>query len=324
MSLRSQSKASTTGKSIANSAAPAQSLINEQAPEESSVYLANDSARQSFIFAQEEQQPTNIWIAEHQPTQSYTVSQAITINEAQPVTYIAASVPVAVTPAPSLLKRSPELDRWGDYSPENIDLPFPELPAPDYKCYAPPQVPPGQTRYLKVDEAAQLKNLEQNFNDVRTAIRENNTHLQRNKTQITNINRNHNHLLRIVTNENNFEHNLTNKIVRVADTHRQKIENVKGETRNFKDFKQTQRVEAQGCRRADVQVVQTNSAPALSVAQSAAPAITVAASQPAVTIIQGPVTTSILAPSTTTPVRIIQSGVTLTQASAARSQHSQS
>jgi len=102
--------------------------------------------------------------------------------------------------------------------------------------------------------------LEQNFNDVRTAVRENNTHVQRNKTQITQVNRNHNHLLRIVTNENNFEHNLTNKIVRVADTHRQRIENVKGETRNFKDFKQTQKVENQGCRRADAAIV-TSAAP---------------------------------------------------------------
>jgi TolA-binding protein len=188
------------------------------------------------------------------------------------------------------------LEQWADYSPENVDLAFPELPAPDYKCYAPPQVPPGQTRYLKVDEAAQLKNLEQNFNDVRTAIRENNTHLQRNKTQITNINRNHNHLLRIVTNENNFEHNLTNKIVRVADTHRQRIENVKGETRNFKDFKQTQKVEAQGCRRADVQVVQA--APVA----AAAPAITVQSVQQ---VAAGPAITRVLAPSTPTQVQYL-------------------
>jgi hypothetical protein len=222
------------------------------------------------------------------PAQSIAYSVAAS---AQSVVLSAPAETVAVAAAPAALQQ------WADYSPENIDLPFPELPAPDYKCYAPPQVPPGQTRYLKVDEAAQLKNLEQNFNDVRTAIRENNTHLQRNKTQITNINRNHNHLLRIVTNENNFEHNLTNKIVRVADTHRQKIENVKGETRNFKDFKQTQRVEAQGCRRADVQVVL-----AAPVAVSAAvPSVTVQSVQQ----VAAPATTSILAPSTPTQVRYL-------------------
>jgi hypothetical protein len=208
------------------------------------------------------------------PAQSiaYSAAPAQSIALSGGCQYAAAQSIVAAAPAAVVD------NRWADYSPEEVDLGFPELPAPDYKCYAPPQVPPGQTRYLKVDEPATLKNLEQNFNDVRTAIRENNTHVQRNKTQITNVNRNHNHLLRIVTNENNFEHNLTNKIVRVGDTHRQKIENVKGETRNFKDFKQTQKVENLGCRRSD--------AVAVVAAQAAcpAPALTAVSARPATTI----------------------------------------
>jgi hypothetical protein len=200
----------------------------------------------------------------------------------------AQSIAVAAAPAAAAA-----LNQWADYSPQPVELGLPALPAPDYRCYAPPQVPPGQTRYLKVDEPAVVKNLEQTFNDVRTAVRENNTHVQRNRTQITNVNRNHNHLLRIVTNENNFEHNLTNKIVRVGDTHRQRIENVKGETRNFKDFKQTQKVENLGCRRSDAVAV-----------VAAAPAATVVAA-PAATVVAGPARTAVLAPTTPTQVRYL-------------------
>lgn len=205
---------------------------------------------------------SNTFTAFTEQPEAITESIAIDLPTDQATT-MATTMPMiaAATPAPNAIE-----SKWADYSPEPVELPFPELPPPDYKCYQPPQVPPGQTRYLKVDEPATVKTLEQNFNDVRTAIRENNTHVQRNKTQVTNISRNHNHLLRIVTNENNYEHNLTNKIVKVADIHRQKIENVPGETRNFKDFKQTQKVENLGCRRADVAIV---SAPAV----AAAPAV---------------------------------------------------
>jgi len=241
---------------------------------------------------------------------TYSTAQSIALSApAQSIAYSAApaqSIAYSLAPAQSIAVAAAPADnaalqQWADYSPENVELAFPELPPVDAKCYAPPQVPPGQTRFLKVDEPAQLKNLEQNFNDVRTAVRENNTHVQRNKTQITNVNRNHNHLLRIITNENNYEHNLTNKLVRVQDTHRQKIENVKGETRNFKDFKQTQKVEHGGCRRSDVAIV--NAAPAQAITVQAAPAITVAAVQPAATI--GQVRRSILAPSQPTQVRYL-------------------
>jgi len=173
----------------------------------------------------------------------------------------AQSIAISAAPAQSIAIQAQSIavaqpvqhveNRWADYSSQEQDLGFPALPEPDYRCYQAPTVPQGQTRYLNVNEPAQVKNVEQNFNDQRTAVRENNTHVQRNRTQVTNVNRNHNHLLRIVTNENNYEHNLLNKVVRVADIHRQRIENVKGETRNFKDFKQTQKVENGGCRRAD-------------------------------------------------------------------------
>jgi hypothetical protein len=214
---------------------------------------------------------------------AYSVAAAPAYSVAAPA-YSVAAAPAAVAVA-----AAPALNQWADYSPTPVVLGLPALPAPDYRCYAPPQVPPGQNRLMKVDEPAAVKNLEQNFNDVRTAVRENNTHVQRNRTQVTNINRNHNHLLRIVTNENNYEHNLTNQIVRVADTHRQRIENVAGQRRNFRDFKATQRVENLGCRRADFAVaaapVAVAAAPA-PVAVAAAPALTAAA--PALSVAAAP------------------------------------
>lgn len=306
-SHRTQSKVST--RSIALSALPAQSLILEQSSPARSIILAQTPAPSLFLAAQSPSSEARLVYEEsedelrsQQPAQSIALS-AYTLQQAASPALLVASPAPSLAAAQSLVAQSPAILRqWADYSPEEVELPFPELPEPDYKCYAPPQVPPGQTRYLKVDEPAVVKNLEQNFNDVRTAIRVNNTHVQRNKTQITNVNRNHNHLLRIVTNENNFEHNLTNKIVRVADTHRQKIESVPGETRNFKDYKQTQRVEAQGCRRADTTTIvnapsQAGSASSATNSASirSAPATTLrtvssipAASIPAASVIRAP------------------------------------
>jgi hypothetical protein len=208
------------------------------------------------------------------PAPAYTVRAAPALTGA-----IVEAAPIAVVD-----------NRWGDYTPENIELAPPALPEACYACYQPPQVPAGQTRFLQTTAPTGLRNLQQNFNDLRTAVRENNTHIQRNKTNVTNIARNHNHLLRIVTNENNYNHFLTNNIVRVADIHRQRIENLKGETRNFKDFKNTQRVEALGCRRdgvVQVAPVPVQAAPLI----AAAPAVTVAqrfVAAPAATVRYGP------------------------------------
>ena len=221
----------------------------------------------------------------------------------QAITYVSAAPAQSIVLAAEPAAVAVIDNRWADYSPDEIQLEFPALPEADYSCYAPPQVPPGQTRYLKVDEPTKVKQLAQNFDDVRTAVRENNTHIQRNKTNITNVNRNHNHLLRIVTNENNYEHNLTNNVVRVADIHRQKIENVKGETRNFKDFKATQKVEHAGCQKADfVAVAAPTPAPVRVVAATPAPALTVVpkAPSPARGVI------SVLAPATSNPVQYLE------------------
>jgi hypothetical protein len=234
---------------------------------------------------------------------TYT-QRPVTVVEAAPVQYIQSveAAPIALTQQQQVVVAD---NRWGDYSPEEIQLAEPVLPEADYRCYQPPQVPAGQTRYLQVTEPTGLKQLQQNFNDVRTAIRENNTHVQRNKTNVTNINRNHNHLLRIVTNENNYNHYLTNNVVRVADIHRQRIENLKGETRNFKDFKATQKVEAVGCRRDGIVQVAAVPAQAQQIVQvqQAAPAITVAAQRIATPVNQ----IQVLSPATATPVRYLES-----------------
>ena len=203
---------------------------------------------------------------------AYSVASARTVVSAAPAYSVVSAAPVAIAAAPAAVAVS----RWADYSPEPVQLALPALPAPDYRCYQAPPVAPGQTRNQVINEPTSVKNLEQNFNDQRTAVRENNTHVQRNKTNITNINRNHNHLLRIVTNENNYEHNLVNNVVRVADIHRQRIENVAGQRRNFKDFKQTQKVENLGCRREGGAACAVAAAPvAVAAPASVAPAYTV-------------------------------------------------
>jgi uncharacterized protein YeeX (DUF496 family) len=186
------------------------------------------------------------------PAQNYvSAAPAYSIAQAAPAYSVAQAAPAysVVQAAPVAAAPCAQLNRWADYSPQPQELGLPALPPVDSRCYQPPQVPPGQNQFRNVQEQTAVRNLQQNFNDVRTAVRENNIHVQRNKTNITNVNRNHNHLLKIVTNENNYEHNLQNNVVRVADIHRQRIENVPGQRRQFKDFKATQKVENLGCRR---------------------------------------------------------------------------
>jgi hypothetical protein len=236
--------------------------------------------------------PTMVSVAAAPAAASIAASAAA----APPLVPLAAG-PAALTAAVAAGAPPPAavLSQWADYSPNPVTLEMPALPEIRYDCYKVPAVPPGVVRFLKVDEPTTLKNFEQNFNDVKTAVRENNTHVQRNKTQVTNIARNHNHLLRIVTNENNYEHNLTNKVIKVADIHRQKIENVAGETRNFKDFKQTQKVENLGCRRADATIV---SAPAPAAASVAATAVSkVATPAPPIVPVQAAAASLVSAPS---------------------------
>ena len=149
----------------------------------------------------------------------------------------AVATPVALSPAPPC-PAAP------------ADVPLPALPPVNACCYAPPAVPPGVTTNKVVELPTEQRVIETNDADEQTVVRENNNYTTFNKTVVTTVNRNHLHTQRVVTNENNYNTYVTNNVVKVNDIHRQRVENVKGETRVFNDFKQTQQVEPARCLRA--------------------------------------------------------------------------
>jgi ribosomal protein S17 len=142
-------------------------------------------------------------------------------------------------------------DGYSPNEPGPFDLNSIQLPAPNAGCYQPPGDLKGQVKYVKHDDQNETKSVEQNLSDVKEVVRENVVHHQHNKNVLINVNRNHNHLIKVVNRDHNLHHHLINNIVRVNDIHRQKIEEVRGEGRTSKDYKQTHRVEAGGCKRAD-------------------------------------------------------------------------
>ena len=142
-------------------------------------------------------------------------------------------------------------DGYSPNEPGPFDLNSIQLPAPNASCYSPPGDMKGQVRYVKHDDQNETKTVEQNLSDVKEIVRENVIHHQHSKNVIINVNRNYNHLIKVVNRDHNLHHHLINNIVRVNDTHRQKIEEVRGEGRTSTDYKQTHRVEAGGCKRAD-------------------------------------------------------------------------
>ena len=131
--------------------------------------------------------------------------------------------------------------------PPAIDISAIQLPAPNLACYQEPPQPRPEVKFFKVDEPTVQKTITQNFNTSKTVVKENVIHTQHVKNVIINVTRNHWHTQRIVLKDNNYHHYLINNIVRVADVHHQKLETVKGESKNFSDYKQTQRVEAAEC-----------------------------------------------------------------------------
>ena len=133
------------------------------------------------------------------------------------------------------------------YSLEEPKLASIVLPPPNFNCYQEPPTPQGEIRYVKHEEPTITKTIVQNFNSMKTVVKENNIHHQHNKTVVTNVNRNHWHTQRIVVKDNHFHHHLTNNVIKVADIHHQKIEQVRGESKTINDYKQTQRVEAPNC-----------------------------------------------------------------------------
>ena len=169
------------------------------------------------------------------------------------------------------------------------------LPPPNYTCYQEPPEPRGETRWLKYNEPTITKVIEQNFNTLKTSVKENNIHHQHNRTVIQNVNRNHFHTHRIIVKDNNYHHYLTNNLIRVNDIHHQKIEQVRGEGKTLSDYKQTQRVEPASCQRtAEVQQVVAVTQPAQVIAV-AEPVQQVALTAAPQTITQSPQTVTLTA-----------------------------
>ena len=139
---------------------------------------------------------------------------------------------------------------FDDYKPQEppiFDINSIILPPPNFSCYVEPPVPKGTVTYLKHTEPTMCRTLTLNFNTTKTVVRENIIHHQHTQTVITNVNRNHWHTQRVVVKDNNYHHYLINNLVKINDIHHQKIEHVRGEGRSFKDYKQTQKIEAALC-----------------------------------------------------------------------------
>ena len=131
--------------------------------------------------------------------------------------------------------------------PVPIDITSLQLPPPNMNCYHEPPTPQGETKVLRHEEAPITKTVVQNFNSLKTVVKENTIHHQHNKTVVTHVNRNHWHTQRVVVKDNHYHHHLTNNVIKVADIHHQKIEQVRGESKTINDYKQTQRIEPAQC-----------------------------------------------------------------------------
>lgn len=134
-------------------------------------------------------------------------------------------------------------------APAEFDVSSVQLPPPNMDCYHPPTVCKGSTRHVRYPEETIQRTVEQDFSDdAKTLYKETNVHHYHVKNILINLIRRHNHNIKVVNNENHFHHFLTNNIVRVLDAHHQRFQQVKGESKNINDYKQTHRVEGAECR----------------------------------------------------------------------------
>jgi hypothetical protein len=142
-------------------------------------------------------------------------------------------------------------DGYTSQEPPAFDVASIQLPPPNMACYQEPPAPRSEVKYLRVEEPPVTKTITQNFNTSKTVVKENVIHHQHVKNVIINVNRNHWHTQRVVVKDNNYHHYLINNVIKVADIHHQKIEQVRGESKTFNDYKQTQRVEPAECVRSN-------------------------------------------------------------------------
>lgn len=139
----------------------------------------------------------------------------------------------------------------------SLDFSKIQLPPMNSGCFKMNEPAPGVTKYFKHPPVVVNRVVNQNYETVKTFVRENTTHHQHEKKVIINVNRNHWHTQRIIVKDNNYHHFLINNIVRINDIHHQKVETVKGEAKTFNDYKQTHRVEQPTCDR-DTNVKRVN------------------------------------------------------------------
>lgn len=163
--------------------------------------------------------------------------------------YAAASA--SASAASSLATAPQSFEGYNPQEPPALDISNIQLPPPNMACYQEPPSPKSEVKYFKVDEPTVTKTITQNFNSAKTVVKENVIHHQHVKNVIINVNRNHWHTQRVVVKDNNYHHYLINNVIKVADIHHQKIEQVRGESKTFNDYKQTQRVEPAECVRSN-------------------------------------------------------------------------
>lgn len=137
------------------------------------------------------------------------------------------------------------LSKFSDYSryehPE-IDVLGLQLPPPNMDCYHEPPAPQSETKFCKYNPETVNKTVTQNFHTCKSVVKENNIHHDHVKNVCIKVNRNHFHTQRVVVKDNHFHHHLTNNIIKVNDIHHQKIEEVRGQGKLCRDYKQTQRI----------------------------------------------------------------------------------
>ena len=124
---------------------------------------------------------------------------------------------------------------------------LPQLPPVSACCYRPPKIAPALVTHNQVQLPTEERLVELNDEDVQTIVRENSNYTKFDKTIVTTVNRRHTHTKRVVNNENVFNTYVTNNLIKVNDIHRNRVENVKGETKVKSEAKQTVVVEPAKC-----------------------------------------------------------------------------
>ena len=122
-----------------------------------------------------------------------------------------------------------------------------DLPPVNSSCLVKPAVPLSVVRVNEVQLPDEHREISTFDNEIETFVREDNQHTTFKKNVFTNVNRNHLHTQRIITNENQFNHYVTNHVVKPKDIHIIRVEHYPGKKSVFNDYKETRTVEPAQC-----------------------------------------------------------------------------